>query len=215
MPVKHLRFDLQGTLCGGAEKWSAGVSMTPQATGTPDVEAMTLSVLTLFNADFWDTTGVRNVMSPQVALTACHGASFTAAGVVDATAEVALTTPVAGTAGGASTMLPPQCSVVLSMRTPIPGPRGRGRMYLPGPCSLELTANGRLLPDIRDGWLTKLQTWINDLNAEPGLTTVGVASSVGGFVTAVSSIRLGDVVDTQRRRRDSLPEAYATGTITP
>lgn len=112
--------------------------------------------------------------------------------------------------------IPPQCSVVLSMRTVTTlGPGNYGRMYLP---------HTRL--DYQDGTVTPVSghtaaiataaaTFVDgvvaDVNA--GVTDTVAAVIMGktgtGTTKSITRVGVGSVVDTQRRRRRQLTETYA------
>jgi hypothetical protein len=107
------------------------------------------------------------------------------------------------------TQLPVQNSVVVSLRTLQVGSAGRGRMFLPSPSST-LLANGRVsnvaAQDIAEGakdFMEALAFTGGNVNVRPIVT--------GGNFTryaVVNRVRVGNVVDTQRRRRNRLQEVY-------
>lgn len=108
----------------------------------------------------------------------------------------------AGTSAAAC--LPFQCTPVVSLRTAFATRAGRGRFYAPSP-AVDQQAGGRLttaaqdtLADAAHAMLTSLIT----ANAQPVLV-----SQVGLNRTVISSLDVGDVIDTQRRRRNKLIES--------
>jgi hypothetical protein len=115
-------------------------------------------------------------------------------------------------AGGnpVSANLPTQCAVVVSLKTASSGPRFRGRMYMPPFTAASLTTDGRLLTATRDSLATAAAAWLTSIKATtPGWVPV-VYSRTGGSTTAVTAVAVGDVIDTQRRRRADLVEARKT-----
>jgi hypothetical protein len=113
--------------------------------------------------------------------------------------------------GTGGTSLPYEVACALSLGTGVRGRSSRGRTYL-GPISagtIAATPNEGLFDPavtlaIAQGW------WANvavALAATPGLQLV-VLSVKNATVLAVSNVRVGQVPDSQRRRRRSLPEAY-------
>lgn len=131
--------------------------------------------------------------------------------------------------GTASNSMPPQNSVVLSLYgydpagyTPQRG-RKRGRMYLPTPAAGDIDATGKLTVTIQQQYLDMGTNFMNALTgqldipdeAESGDTHIRpvVNSVAGSIATRVGWLRVGRVVDTQRRRRNKLSEDYLTGTI--
>lgn len=115
-----------------------------------------------------------------------------------------------------SNPLPPQCAVVTTLRTALSGPRFRGRMYLPGVDKAKITGNGVLLTAARDGWrataVTFLQGIINDPTTD--LKPVVFSKTAGGS-SPVVAVEVGDVLDTQRGRRDRMPESRTSGALVP
>lgn len=113
-----------------------------------------------------------------------------------------------------STQLPPQNSVCASLRTLQVGAHGRGRMFLPSPASNVLsgakvssTAQG----DIKDAMVQFLEdlAW-NNISG----TLVRPIVTGGNYTSyaVVNGVRIGNVMDTQRRRRNAIAEVYVSGT---
>lgn len=211
MGVPHIRVELIGTLSNGAERWSTGFATAPPTGGAlADVETLAVTATSLFLSDFWGSSGINLYFPLSSRFTGARVQQLEADGTVRATHTTLLAT---SSAGSGTVSLPPQCSVVASLRTPTAGPRGRGRMYLPVPAVAALVNSGRIGPGPRQGFADGLQLFFNDWNADALTAPVGVASGMGGFVTTVTRIEIGDVVDTQRRRRDALPEDYLARAI--
>jgi hypothetical protein len=117
--------------------------------------------------------------------------------------------------GGTSTDpgLPTQCSPCVSISTATAGSRARGRMFLPSPDTSACTAAGRLQAGFRTAWVGALDTYFGTMTAQ-GHDCV-VVSAVGGVYTTYEAIaiRIGDVMDTQRSRRNAIAEVYTTASI--
>lgn len=106
-----------------------------------------------------------------------------------------------GTAAVAS--LPFQCSPVVSLRTQDASRRGRGRFYAPSP-AVDAQAGGRLTAGAQTALADAAEGLINGLEST-GLDAV--LYSLTTFVrTPITSLDVGDVIDTQRRRRNKLIE---------
>jgi hypothetical protein len=112
---------------------------------------------------------------------------------------------LAGTA--ASTALPNQLAVAVSLNSNTPGRRGRGRAFMPAPAATLLTPLGRISP----GTVTNIAQSVGislrlmqTSGFPPCLFTPGQPDRL---ITAGS---VGDVFDTQRRRRNKLVEARST-----
>lgn len=129
---------------------------------------------------------------------------------------------VAGTVIGDNVNVLPQSTIVVSLRSMQFGPGANyGRMYLPH-TSFNLNT-GTPIADSNDVILvaTAADTFVEgcqtDLNA--ALTEVVDAMIIshitGRESRGVASIAVGNVVDTQRRRRNQLNEVYAFRAITP
>lgn len=125
---------------------------------------------------------------------------------------------VAPIAGANPPSKSPQDALVFSLRTGQPGARGRGRMYWPAlgatiGSTFKLTAptNAQAVADAA----TLLDLIGDQLNAELAANSFAVTVELAvRSITAhtsyqVNQLRAGDVLDTQRRRRDNLVENYA------
>lgn len=123
-----------------------------------------------------------------------------------------------GLAGGATGHgLPPQCAVVVTLHTAkVRGLAKKGRIYLP-PLSTATVTQGRLAPAVRDllasstaQLLTNLNNWPGiDVTADPGDVCVyskGNLAIPNGARELVTGVSVGDIFDTQRRRRSELGE---------
>jgi hypothetical protein len=119
-------------------------------------------------------------------------------------------------AGNGTPVLPAQAATVISLRTDSPGASGRGRLYWPAQ-AITLTTALRMNVPSPSAIVTDAVTYFHALQAKLGEVYVGI-----GFNLAVRSrknhstphvtrIQVGNVIDTQRRRRDNLPEAYNSG----
>lgn len=106
---------------------------------------------------------------------------------------------------------PFQSAMVVSLRTGRAGRSYRGRLYLPA-LNVTLTpATLRIDPAIRNGVSSQMAAWLRDIaNVAPGVPRIDpvVVSQTIGVVTGITNVEVGDILDTQRRRRDSLEEAY-------
>lgn len=120
--------------------------------------------------------------------------------------------------GTGSPVMPPQCATVFSLRTNTPGASGRGRLYWPQ-LGQTLGSNGRLTASVCTSLNTAMKTYLlaqRDALAA-AFPTIGfnlaVRSRLAKATPHVVRMQVGDVIDTQRRRRDNFPEAYVTTTI--
>jgi hypothetical protein len=122
------------------------------------------------------------------------------------------------TGGESSTQLPPQDSIAVSWQTHQVGAHGRGRIFLPSASSASLSqahVSGTAQSDI----VAAAQTFLHDLH----LHTMGTLQPTNVFpiVTGkpwtkygtIQSVRVGSIMDTQRRRRNRLTETYVSGAV--
>jgi hypothetical protein len=119
--------------------------------------------------------------------------------------------PLSGTGAGGY----PQIAVVLSLRTARPrGYASNGRMYVP--CSQAIgSSDGRISAATALGIATAGATLIAAIN-DVGLGQAAVMSAVGaGRTEPITGVRVGRVMDTQRRRRNQLAEEYTDPVAVP
>lgn len=118
---------------------------------------------------------------------------------------------VADTGGvGATMRYPNQIALVATLRTGFSrGPAHAGRFYIPMP-SMAVATDGTISTTDRDNVEASLATLRTNLNALSANYTLGVLSRKAGAPAqrAVTEIQVGRVLDTQRRRRRSLNEAF-------
>lgn len=117
--------------------------------------------------------------------------------------------------------LPPQLAMCATTQAyapgsfvPLRGRRQRGRMYLPTPTSNNLENTGRLKTTVTAALLTAVTGLLNDMTDASGggvVCTPVIMSLADAEARPISYVRIGDVVDTQRRRRDRLAEVYTAG----
>lgn len=121
--------------------------------------------------------------------------------------------------GGTSYAFPPQNSVVASHRTNQTGRRGRGRMFLPPMAADGTTAGGRLTPTRQAAILAAQVAMLEAMIfSGSGLDLWNVRPVITGkpFVNygVIAQAQVGDVIDTQQRRRDRLTETRLTTPVT-
>lgn len=121
---------------------------------------------------------------------------------------------------GSSNPLPLENSVAVSFQTPRIGPRGRGRIYYPVTDVTHVDAGGRLDSSSATATKNEVIAQIEGMSLTPSILTG--APWVLPIVTGdpwdeyglVKSVRVGNVIDTQRRRRRQEVEVYVSGTTT-
>lgn len=126
------------------------------------------------------------------------------------------TTPAAGD----NNQIIPQASVVVSLRSGSSVGSGNfGRMYLPH-TELQLAANApRSSTGFTDAFVIAAQTFLAGVQTDidsaitAAVNPMIMTQVVGGTSKRVNQVAIGDVVDTQRRRRNQLPEVYSFATV--
>lgn len=139
----------------------------------------------------------------------------------DALIGVAEATIAGGRPGTGLGDLPPQSAAVISLRTDSPGASGRGRIYWPA-TGAELESTLRLPQGTQLGYAVDAAAYFSDIETamEAAATSLPPWASLNFAVRSkttkttphVVRVQVGDVVDTQRRRRDAMPESYWTAT---
>ena len=114
----------------------------------------------------------------------------------------------------------PQNTVVVSLTTDVSrGKASRGRIY-PPTGQIVMATGGRLDQASCQLMANSAATLLTDLANQPGIDLnnprVCVASDLGepGPVNVVTGVEVGNVIDTQRRRRNALREIYSAATVT-
>lgn len=110
----------------------------------------------------------------------------------------------------------PQLTVVASLRTDVPrGDATHGRMYLPG-ISENLDSDARLPAAAVSAIALNMKTMIDGINGQTGgggLRVSLASAKNSGTVRQVSKVLIGNLYDTQRRRRNALTEAYTSQAV--
>jgi len=219
-PAHWTRWSFGGTLFTD-ETWTVNLTMgTPGGAGVVPGgddqwwQFCDQNIVKAYNAfkTFW--------LFPQSMATA--GASFiwTKAAVLDSDGRYVGNRAPAYTDGspfpGLGVEMPPQVALCLTNLTDIArGPGHNGRIYIPAGSrnSPAINATGHITYGGITEWLTSYQTLVQTMNAftlggSLASPRVSVTSRVTGMSTPVTKVRIGDVYDTQRRRRESIDEHY-------
>lgn len=131
-------------------------------------------------------------------------------------ATVAAESTGSAISGSGTVTVPFQSALVATLQTGRPGRSYRGRMYLPfltatfnlgkiNTSSITLIARATAVADFLSDTAAAASSF-------PGLVP-SVVSKTASAVTPVTSVRVGDVMDTQRRRRDDLVESFGVSSI--
>jgi len=209
--MSYVRVSILGTLPGG-EVWSVNPVFDPTAEFPGGVNQANLDAACLAIANLNPGASLLSHISTAAVIT---GARLEVRD--DATDNLigisiqGRTTPLAGT--GTPTK-PAQVATVISIRTDTPGASGRGRIYWPALGSSLSTSTLRIISTQVTSVLTEMKTYLMAMRSAlaSSFPTIGFDLAVRSRTTHTTPhavrIQVGDVLDTQRRRRDSLAESY-------
>lgn len=209
---RYARFTMSGTLASGQERWSTSVAFTDEDQIAP-YESGTAQAWATAGAAWINTnlgTTLRNALSSGGSITRINTYLYSDVGGVAQYAGITNTS----IAGLTSPVHPLQTAVVCSLRTPLATRSGRGRMYWPA-VGTPVQSNGRVINTTVGSMVAEFRLLLQGIAStwpETGEIEPVVVSESTSALNKVSSLQVGDVLDTQRRRRDSLPEAYTSVT---
>lgn len=189
-----------GTYPAG-EVWS----ITLHTQGSPALPAAEAAFLAGINAAW--TAGWNARYSTQMSVTGTATASLdpTTGKQISRVADV-LALP--GTAAGEP--LPAQCALVVSLRTALATRSGRGRFYLPA-MNVAVMTGGHVAAASITATVAGAKALFDQLLGA-GLQPV-LLNSKTKATTVITSFDIGNIVDTQRRRRDKLVETRVSSPL--
>ena len=224
--IPHLRIQIGGTY-GTVEEWSTGwrvqsLDANGRAITAPAVlqQQAELGISNVVNAcrvfHVKDYVAPSNCVLDRVSITVI-GADGKKAPGTDSTIVMA---PENGlpTAGTATPSYPPQIACAYSTVTAKPRGRGsKGRWFYPTTPQIDMSTF-QMPAQVQGALLAAgatLLNQINDTNAGVDVSwQVIIASSLAGTNTPVTAVRVGRALDTIRRRRNHVNEAYNTQALT-
>lgn len=219
---RPIRVTIAGTCFGAAEEWSTGFFV-----GDEDDDAVAPTQAFIDDvATYWQTffTAVGSVISNKYQTVELKAALLNADGSTDIDSVVHHTYGTA-ISGNASTLVQvPQASLVATLTSAnTRGLASKGRMYLPG-FSPQVDTTGHIPASNITTVAGTFQTFMNAVNGSFNVPGAVILASKGrpqaipplaGPSATVTGYKIGNVYDTQRRRRNQLAETYTSGTITP
>lgn len=202
-----IRCSITGSMPSG-EVWSVNpvfaLTVGQVVTGLElSAAAATINTLTI-------PTTIRSSMSQGTTFTGVRLEARDFDGTLEAQAENVRATPIAGTS---SVTLPFQAAAVLSLRALAGGASGRGRLYWPLTGMVLVSTTSRILPATVSALLSAFEEYLGfieqAINASVDETVrLAVWSRTNQSASSVARLQMGDVMDTQRRRRDAVTESY-------
>lgn len=212
MTSQVLRVSLNGAMPSG-EVWSVNPVYSIGGDFGVPVSATQAQTIATAIANITPGAALLGAMAPSTTFVGCRVEARSAAGVLESLAEGVRATPLNGTG---STIHPYQTAMVFSLRTASAGGSGRGRLYWPATGIGLGSADYRLIPATATSLLAGMKSYLTSINAAIAATLTGVSlgvwSRLGNSIQPVTSLQLGNVLDTQRRRRDTLIEAIQSTT---
>lgn len=210
---------LSGTMFGGNEEWQTGfyVGSATQDAGAPTT-AFTDAV-----RDAWVTffTSQNANIHAGYKFTTAKAALLNKDGRYAGEAVESHTSAVVSGGAISSSMYPPQIALVATLVAGSgKGLAGKGRMYLPG-VNAALDGTAHIISPAPQNIATALATFFNTVNGSfdvPGeVINMSRGKSqflgIGARNVPVNGVRVGNVYDTQRRRRNQLTETYSTAVV--
>ena len=197
-----------GTHAGGREVWQVGIHTDPFVT-TPAIMA---SLATIWSA--WMSAGLSR-HSAAAQLEWVKVAQLAASGKYLSLSEPTVAEVVPPVPGSAPGNYTPQATIVVSWTTGLKRGLAHGGRIFPPPTSLQATSDGKCNNSDILGIANQAATLIQAINSALGGTAeCVVASRVGaGGIRTINGVRVGNVIDTQRRRRNQLVEDYQIAPI--
>jgi hypothetical protein len=214
--ANFLRIVMDGALgAGDQEAWSTkidcDVSLDIEEITSVQLNDIANAVMTRFSG-LASTNELKTLLSSSGALLRVRTYSMigTPSSALRGGASTAARVPGAGTLNKT-----PQTAVVFSLLSGLSGGSFRGRMYWP---ALQAGVGTNLRQSSQATQAQAMATFLTGVvtDVEGVLNTgasIAIYSPTRNLLTAVSTVQVGDVLDTQRRRRDNLRESYATATL--
>jgi len=213
------RITMSGTCFGGTEIWSTGFFVGYEDSGVSNPTQADCDAIATLWATYFSSVSAQianDYLTTQVKMAQLNTDGTT---MVDNTVFSTYTTPPAG--NYAATQYPPQLALAATLKSSLArGFAAKGRMYLPG-VTHAVDSTGKISTATTGAHATVLKTFFDGVNTQLGIRGQvinasfgrGGASPVVGVNKEVTQIMVGNVFDTQRRRRNALTETYSTVTL--
>lgn len=205
------RVIIKGSAPGG-EVWTSGFALHSPSDNvpatTPELELMAQNIGVIIGT--WSSTNqLRRCLSNTLSVVAVRVECRNEDESLFNLGEKPLVPPLQGSLPLTHSL---QSAAVVSLRTLTPGGHGRGRMFWPN-LTYVPTQAGRIDNTLCIALASDMRTFLNEVldSVDPGFDLFLAVRSVTDHMNrVVTSLRVGDVPDTQRRRRDALVEVYSS-----
>lgn len=216
---QHVKITFEGDTGRGEDIWSTGIRVAPGVPVPGGIGEGTTDNIVASAAEAWETfwDATRGLIPQYFRTLSVKAAVINPNGRYPdeySPSVIDLETPLVGGSGG-TVIKAPQSTVVASLRsTKERGLATKGRMYLPINGLTISPSTGRIgntaqidtIGNAMVGLLDDLLGFWSDMNFSPV-----IMSNVGGGATnTISRVLIGDVLDTQRRRKNAYQEQYST-----
>lgn len=204
----HVKIVHGGLIFNSNQTWSVGFALrtTASSLSQADCNGLATAANVLWLADVWTTgTGIKVVVDTGATMTNTKVYWYPAGAHSAATSGFATNTSSSGTS---TLKTVPQVACVVTLQTGNAGRGNRGRVYIPMVASQGLSS-GRLSTTDTDLIANAVRTYIvgqNGLTQGSNTFTSIVAGGVGADITQV---KVDNILDTQRRRRDKYTASYS------
>lgn len=213
--MSYVRASITGTIAGG-EVWSVNPVFDPTGEFPGGVNQANLDAAALAIANIIPGSNMRVLMGPEVQITGSR--LEVRDDLTDDLIGISIAASTSAIGGTGSSRMGAQAAVVCSLRTNTPGGSGRGRLYWPA-VGATISTTLRLNTTTHTPLAGEFKTYLMAMRSAlaSAFPTIGFDLAVRSKATLstphVVLLKVGDVVDTQRRRRDSLPETYVSATV--
>jgi len=213
--MSYFRVSILGSSPGG-EVWSINPVYDPTFEFGSSVDQTALDTVTDAIAALTPGVNLQTLMSSSLAITGARVEVRDDA--TDALMAISTQVRAAPSTGSGSPLRGAQNALVFSLRTTTPGGSGRGRLYWPA-VAMPIDTTLRLSSANVTSITSEMKTYLGAIRSAlvagwaGGVFNLAVRSKTTKTTPHVNKLQAGNVLDTQRRRRDSMIEDYVSVTI--
>lgn len=227
-PHKVNKVTISGTCFAGIEEWSTGFYIGDTGADAADPGTTTASAVAALWTTFFTSANAHIAPSHKTTHVKVSQLQLNGDTDLDKIDIYDYPTPIVGVSGG--NPMPPQITLAATVTSDNQrGLASKGRMYLPGVNLPIFTADPRVSVTEQTQITTALKTFLDGVNASSAIAGYAILASKGhklviaedpknwyyvlGKIGRVTGVRVGNVYDTQRRRRGGVTEAYTSAVL--